>query len=76
MKHGSTSRLVKPDGKIDRRLIAVEAHRQFEQAQRIGLDWTFARCLAFTWHKAKGQRSLSAFTRLEAEAKRVCAECF
>jgi hypothetical protein len=44
--------LVTPGGRLDRRAVMTEAHRQFRR--RYG--WSFGRCLSFAWAKAREQR--------------------
>lgn len=51
-------------GAYDRRAIVVDAHRQRRQIARHG--WTWSRCLAFSWTKAKMMRA-----RLNAEPDKV-----
>ena len=46
--------LVTPAGRLDRRAITIEAHRQFRLMGRYG--WSFGRCLSFAWAKAREQR--------------------
>jgi hypothetical protein len=46
--------LVTPAGRLDRRAIMIEAHRQFRLMRRHG--WSFGRCLSFAWAKGREQR--------------------
>ncbi len=46
--------LVTPAGRLDRRAVMTEAHRQFRLMRRYG--WSFGRCLSFAWAKAREQR--------------------
>ena len=46
--------LVTPAGRLDRRAVMIEAHRQFRLMRRYG--WSFGRCLSFAWAKAREQR--------------------
>lgn len=52
------------DGRYDRREIMRDAHRQRRQMMRHG--WTWSRCLAFSWSKAKMMRA-----RLNADRDKV-----
>jgi hypothetical protein len=47
--------LVTPGGRLDRRAVMTEAHRQFRLMRRY--DWSFGRCLSFAWAKAREQRA-------------------
>jgi len=47
--------LVTPAGRLDRRAVMTEAHRQFRLMRRYG--WSFGRCLSFAWAKAREQRA-------------------
>jgi hypothetical protein len=40
--------------RIDRAAVMIEARRQFSIMGPLG--WTFAKCLAYAWSKAKRQR--------------------
>jgi hypothetical protein len=46
--------LVTPGGRLDRRAVMTEAHRQFRLMRPLG--WSFGRCLSFAWAKARAQR--------------------
>jgi hypothetical protein len=46
--------LITPAGRLDRRAVMTEAHRQFRLMRRYG--WSFGRCLSFAWAKARAQR--------------------
>jgi hypothetical protein len=46
--------LVTPGGRLDRRAVMIEAHRQFRLMRPLG--WRFGRCLSFAWAKARAQR--------------------
>jgi hypothetical protein len=46
--------LVTPAGRLDRRAVMTEAHRQFRLMRHYG--WSFGRCLSFAWAKAREQR--------------------
>ena len=46
--------LVTPAGRLDRRAVMTEAHRQFRLMRPLG--WSFGRCLSFAWAKAREQR--------------------
>ncbi len=48
--------LVTPAGRLDRRAVLTEAHRQFRLMRRYG--WSFGRCLSFAWAKARERRAL------------------
>lgn len=56
--------LLTPDGRYDRRAIMRDAHRQRRQMMRYG--WTWSRCLASSWSKAKAMRA-----RLRADPDKV-----
>jgi hypothetical protein len=47
--------LVTPAGRLDRRAVMTEAHRQFWLMRRYG--WSFGRCLSFAWAKEREQRA-------------------
>ena len=47
--------LVTPAGRLDRRAVMTEAHRQFRLMRPLG--WSFGRCLSFAWAKAHEQRA-------------------
>jgi hypothetical protein len=47
--------LLTPAGRLDRRAIMIEAHRQFRLMPRHG--WSFGRYLSFAWAKAREQRA-------------------
>jgi hypothetical protein len=47
--------LLTPGGRLDRRAVMTEAHRQFQLMRRYG--WSFGRCLSFAWAKAREQRA-------------------
>jgi hypothetical protein len=47
--------LLTPAGRLDRRAVMTEAHRQFRLMRRYG--WSFGRCLSFAWAKAREQRA-------------------
>jgi hypothetical protein len=42
-------------GRLDRRAVMTEAHRQFRLMRRYG--WSFGRCLSFSWAKARERRA-------------------
>jgi hypothetical protein len=46
--------LVTPAGRLNRRAVMTEAHRQFRLMRRHG--WSFGRCLSFAWAKARAQK--------------------
>jgi hypothetical protein len=48
--------LLTPAGRLDRRAITIEAHREFRVMRRHG--WSFGRCLSFAWAKARERRAL------------------
>jgi hypothetical protein len=50
--------LVTPAGRLDRRAVMIEAHRQFRLMRRYG--WSFGLCLSFAWAKAREQRAVRA----------------
>lgn len=35
--------------KLDRSAVMRDAHRRYRDGQRLGLDWTFSRCLTVAW---------------------------
>jgi hypothetical protein len=47
--------LVTPSGRLDRRAVMTEAHRQYRLMRRYG--WSFGRWLSFAWAKAREQRA-------------------
>ncbi|MCC3245090.1 hypothetical protein LG047_07130 [Methylocystis sp. WRRC1] len=47
--------LLLPDGRFDRRAIMRDAHRQFRLMAAHG--WSWSRCLAFSWARAKAMRA-------------------
>jgi hypothetical protein len=55
--------LITPTGRYDRSAIMKDAHRQRRQMMRHG--WSWSRCLAFSWSKARAMRA-----RLNAEPDR------
>lgn len=63
--------LINADGVINRRAVQLEARRQYEQSQRLGLDWPRSQCLKYAWHKARGQKELSLFNQVERAAKEL-----
>ncbi len=71
MKVSARTLLLTPAGKIDRRAVALEAHRQLEQSKRLGLGWTLGRCFSYSWNKARGQQDLSLFNQVERAAKEL-----
>ncbi|MBG0800792.1 hypothetical protein IYW40_04695 [Methylocystis sp. H4A] len=56
--------LLTPSGAYDKAAIMLDAHRQRRQMMRYG--WTWSRCLAFSWTKAKAMRA-----RLRADPNKV-----
>lgn len=56
--------LLTRDGRYDRRAIMVDAHRQRRQMARHG--WSWSRCLAFSWSKARAMRD-----RLNADPDKI-----
>jgi len=52
--------LVMPAGRLDRRAVMTEAHRQFRLMRRHG--WSFGRSLSFAWAKAREQRARAGLT--------------
>jgi hypothetical protein len=59
------------NGKIDRAAVMDEARRQYAQAERLGLDWSWSKAVSFSWHKARGKRDLAIWKTVEAEARRL-----
>jgi hypothetical protein len=55
--------LLTPAGRLDRRAVMLDAHRQFRLMRPLG--WSFGRCLSFAWAKAREQRA-AAGLRLAA----------
>ncbi|MGJ0507631.1 MAG: hypothetical protein ACR652_10960 [Methylocystis sp.] len=41
----------------DRAAIFRDAHKRFRDGQRLGLGWTFGRCLSTAWAAAKIRRT-------------------
>gem|GEM_PF-4979817 len=37
----------------DRRAIMRDAHKRYRDGRRLGIDWTFARCLQTAWRAAR-----------------------
>ncbi len=42
----------------DRAAIMRDAHRRYRDGQRLGLSWSFGRCLSTAWAAAKMRREL------------------
>jgi len=42
--------------KYDRRAIMRDAHRQWRMSQRLGMGWTWSKCVSRAWEAAKGRR--------------------
>lgn len=42
--------------KLDRRAIMRDAHRQWRNSQRLGLGWSWSKCMSRAWEAAKGRR--------------------
>ena len=47
--------LLTPAGRLDRRAVMLDAHRQFRLMRPLG--GSFGRCLSFAWAKAREQRA-------------------
>lgn len=43
---------------IDRAAVMREAHKQWRQAKRLELGWSWSHCLKFAWRKLKGKAEL------------------
>jgi gamma-glutamyl phosphate reductase len=43
----------------DRAAIMRDAHKRYADGKRIGLGWTFGRCLATAWAAAKMRREIA-----------------
>jgi hypothetical protein len=41
---------------LDRRAVMVDAWRRYRDGQRLGLGWSFGRCLSTAWAAAKIRR--------------------
>lgn len=44
---------------IDRAAIMRDAHKRFRDGKRLGLGWTFGRCLSTAWAAAKARAMLA-----------------
>jgi len=44
---------------IDRSAIMRDAHKRFRDGRRLGLDWTFGRCLSTAWAAAKARAAIA-----------------
>ncbi len=42
--------------RYDRRAIMKDAHRQWRSSQRLGLGWSWGKCVSRAWEAAKGRR--------------------
>lgn len=43
----------------DRAAIMRDAHRRFRAGKRLGLEWTFGRCLTTAWAAAKARTTIA-----------------
>lgn len=50
------TRLLDDSGRCDRRAIMRDAHRRYGDGRRLGLGWSFGRCLSTSWQAARIQR--------------------
>lgn len=48
---------MKPGHRYDRAAIFRDAHKRFRDGKRLGLGWTFGRCLSTAWAAAKQRRT-------------------
>ena len=46
-------RKTKTETRFNRAAIMRDAHKRFRDGQRLGLGWTFARCLSTAWEAAR-----------------------
>ncbi|QGM99961.1 hypothetical protein [Methylocystis parvus] len=43
--------------RYDRAAVMWDAHKRYRDGQRLGLDWSFGRCLSTAWKAAKMRRT-------------------
>jgi hypothetical protein len=53
--------------KYDRKAVMRDAHRQWRQSQRLGLGWSWGKCISRAWEAAKGRE---VFRQQNAKIKR------
>lgn len=57
----------KAKAKYDRSAVMRDAHRQWRMSKRLGLNWTWGKCISRAWEVARGKEAI----RLEnAKTKR------
>ncbi len=44
---------------IDRATVTRDAHKRFRAGRRLGLDWSFGRCLITAWAAGKARAALA-----------------
>lgn len=44
--------------KYDRKAVMRDAHRQWRQSQRLGLGWTWGKCISRAWEAARGREAI------------------
>jgi len=47
---------IKP--KYDRRAVMRDAHRQWRMSKRLGLGWTWGKCISRAWEVARGKEAI------------------
>jgi hypothetical protein len=63
--------LVTPAGRLDRRAVMIEAHRQFRLMRRYG--WSFGRSLSFAWAKARATVAQTPNPSILRKTTKTCA---
>ncbi|WP_144259387.1 hypothetical protein [Methylocystis sp. ATCC 49242] len=63
--------LIRVDGDYDHAAILRDAHRQFRVMGRHG--WSFSRCLAYSWTRARAQRDRASWGTVENAAQAALA---
>lgn len=56
--------------RLDRSAILKDAHKRYRQGLRLGMGWTFARCLKTAWAAAKQRQFEVAAYHAKGRAKR------
>jgi hypothetical protein len=55
--------LLAPAARYDRAAIMRDAHKRYRDGKRLGLGWSFGRCLSTAWQAAKMRRDESQLWR-------------
>lgn len=45
--------------KYDRKAVMRDAHRQWRLSNRLGLGWTWGKCISRAWEAARGREAIS-----------------